>query len=460
MLGLAVALAAALGSPPDALRSPPRTARTTGPAASFLAAAAQGRSATPSGKRTSPGRRPSPNRPRRAPGPRLSPREEEPRGFRVRGHRILPVPTFRAEPSVGLTFGLRGRYVYRPPEETFDHARLDLVGRVSTRRVQDHTLDLQLRDLLHREEILDLNLRFVDDPVFPYLGVANFEPLRGRALAGDPEYKLHLRSVGAAFDYQQPFAVFERGQWGIETTGYARWLVGARFAYDWIRVPTESAQREREDPGTGSRWLQDDQPAAVNLRRGSIFGGLAWDSRDNGWSPTRGSLHDVSIELGGPWVASTRHWARFNGSARFYRSIGTPKVILANQFVADAILGDAPLVSQGEFGGLLVREGIGGRDTGRGYFRRRFIGPTKLYGSVELRVEPYELRIFKRTLSPAFKAFMDVGYVRGLGQADARPIISGGPGVYLVWDRFFVFRVDAGFSPEGFGVYFTTNHAF
>src|SRR5690606_37980353 len=92
---------------------------------------------------------------RRAPGPRLSPREEEPRGFRVQGHRILPVPTFRAEPSVGLTFGLRGRYVYRPPGETFDHARLDLVGRVSTKRVQDHTLDLQLRDLLHRQEILD-----------------------------------------------------------------------------------------------------------------------------------------------------------------------------------------------------------------------------------------------------------------------------------------------------------------
>lgn len=360
----------------------------------------------------------------------------------------MPVPTFRSEPSVGLSFGLRGRYVYRPPGESFDHARIDLSGRVSTNRVQDHTIDVQLRNLLHREEILDLNLRFVDDPVFPYVGIANFEPLRQAELSA-PEHRVNLRAVGGAFDYQQPFAVFERGQWGIETTGYARWLVGARFAHDRIIA------------APGSRWTEEGNPQELRLRRGSIFGGLGWDSRDNGWSPTRGSLHDVSIELGGPWAASTRHFARFNGSARFYRSIGTPKVVLANQFIADAILGDAPLVSQGEFGGLLVREGIGGRDTGRGYYRRRFVGPTKLYTSVELRVEPYELRLRKRTLSPGLKTFMDVGYVRrGPGQDDARPIISGGPGFYFVWDRFFLLRVDAGFSPEGFGVYVTTDHAF
>ncbi|MCX4245269.1 BamA/TamA family outer membrane protein [Paraliomyxa miuraensis] len=428
-LGLAVALAVAPGSsPPTAI----------GPGGSFGAAAraAAGRVLA---------RRKAPDRP--APGPRLSPKEEEPRGFRVQGHRILPVPTIRAEPSVGLTLGLRARYVYRPPGETFDHARLDVVGRVSTKRVQDHTLDLQLRDLLHRQEILDLGLRFVDDPVFPYIGIANFEPLSRDQLQAPPQ-RVHVRSIGGAMDYQQPFAVFEPGQLGIETTGYARWLVGARFAHDRIE----------SEPDT--RWIDDGNPLATSLRRGSVFGGLAWDSRDNGWSPTKGSLHDVSVELGGPWVGSTQVFTRFNGSFRFYRPIVSPKVILANQFLADAIVGDAPLWNQGELGGLLVREGIGGRDTGRGYFRRRFVGPLKLYGSVELRVEPYEIRIRKRTLTPALKAFMDVGYVRGPGQDDARPIISGGPGAYIVWDRFFVFRVDAGFSPEGQAIYFTTDHAF
>ncbi|MEM7152864.1 MAG: BamA/TamA family outer membrane protein [Myxococcota bacterium] len=439
MFGLAVALAAALGSP--------ATPRTSGPGGPFATAASHALPADRPARSAKAQHAKTRNPSRPAPGPRLSPREEEARGFRVRGHRILPVPTFRAEPSVGLTLGLRGRYVYRPPGETFHRARLDIVGRVSTKRVQDHTVDLQLRDLLHRQEIIDVSFRFNDDPVFPYPGVANFDRLSGRELL-DPFYQVHLRSIGGAVDYQRPFAVFERGKLGIETTGYARWFLGARFAHDRIEAEPDTLYT---DDGGRERTV---------LRRGGFFGGLAWDSRDNPWSPTRGSLHDLSIELGGPWAASTRHWARFNGSARFYRPLGTPKLILGNQFLADAILGDAPLVSQGEFGGLLVREGIGGRDTGRGYFRRRFIGPTKLYASVELRIEPHEFRIFKRTLTPAIKGFMDVGYVRGPGQVGVQPIISGGPGVYFIWDRFFVFRIDAGFSPEGRGIYFTTNHAF
>lgn len=357
------------------------------------------------------------------------------------------MPTFRAEPSAGLTFGLRGRYVYRPPGQTFDRVRFDLVGRISTRKIQDHRLGLQLRDVLHREEIIDVSLRFIDNPVFPYPGVANMEQLDRDTLLTE-ENRVELRSIGGAFDYQRPFAVFEPGQWGIKSRGYARWFVGGRFAHDRIIAEPDS------------RYVRDENPERTSLRRGGLFGGLAWDSRDNGWSPTNGSLHDVSVELGGPWAASTRHWARLNGSARFYRALGTPKVILANQFLADIILGDAPLVSMGEFGGLLVRDGIGGRRTGRGYFRRRFIAPTKLYSSIELRVEPHEFRLFKRTLAPGIKGFMDVGYVRGSLQPEIRPILSGGPGVYVVWDRFVVFRFDAGFSPEGMGLYFTSGHAF
>lgn len=441
MLGLALVLAAPLGAsaPPSPPPTPPAVVSTPQPDEP-----PQGAAAPPD-----PDAEPDPpagKKKRKRPGPRLSPREAKPRGFRLRGHRILPVPTFRSEPSVGLTFGLRGRYVYRPPGEAFDHVRFDLVGRISTRLVQDHRMTLQLRDMLHREEIIDVSARFIDDPVFPYPGVANFEALDRQTLL-QPENRVTLRSVGGAVDYQQPFAVFEPGQWGIETKGYARWFVGARFAHDRILAADDS------------RYQADGNPARTTLRRGGVFAGLAWDSRDNGWSPTRGSLHDVSLELGGPWVASTRHWARANASTRFYRSLGTPKLILANQFLADVIVGDAPLMAMGQFGGLMVRQGIGGRDTGRGYFRRRFIGATKLYSSIELRAEPIEFRVFRRTVAPGLKAFMDVGYLPD-PKRRTQPIVSGGPGAYIVWDRFFVFRFDVGFSPEGFGMYLTSSHSF
>lgn len=370
------------------------------------------------------------------------------RGFGARVHRFLPVPSFRAEPAIGLTFGLRARYVYRPPDQQFDRVRVDLVGLVSTRLVQDHSLTVRTRDLLHRQEIVDLSAVFNDDPVFPYIGIADDAFYRQAQLEND-YFRIDRRTIGGSLSYQQPFAVVERGRWGMKTTGYARWFVGTRFAYDDLQA----------DPD--SRYALDTNTTRVKLRRGGVLGGIAWDSRDNGWSPVRGSLHDASVELGGPWMASSRTWVRLNASTRFYRPLGTDKLILANQFLADVIVGDAPLVSQGEFGGLLVREGIGGRDLGRGFYRRRFVGRRKLYASAELRFEPYEFKILRRYVSPGLKVFTDVGSAAAPPRFLSRaPHISGGGGAYLIWDRFFVLRFDAGVSEEGLGLYVTANHAF
>lgn len=196
-------------------------------------------------------------------------------------------------------------------------------------------------------------------------------------------------------------------------------------------------------------------------RRGSLFGGLAWDSRDNEWSPAAGGLHDASVEVAGPWSGASSTWVRLNASFRWYRALGTDKVVFAQQLLLDALLGDAPFVAQGEFGGFLSREGIGGRYLGRGYFRRRFIGSTKAYASTGIRVEPWEFRLGTWTLTPGIKGFFDVGKVFAWSEsivAGLRP--SGGPGAYFVWDRFMVMRADVGFSPEGVAVVVVADHAF
>jgi hypothetical protein len=373
---------------------------------------------------------------------------ERPRGFGARVHRFLPVPSVRLEPAIGLTLGARARYVYRPPDQQFDKVRVDLVGLVSTRLVQNHTLDVRTRDLFHREEILDLGFAFNDDPVFPYVGVAE-DAFHRRQQLQHEYFQIDRRTISGAFSYQQPFAVVEKGRWGMHTTGFARWFVGTRFAFDELHADADS------------RYFADSGQSEARLRRGGVLGGITWDSRDNGWSPTRGALHDASVEFGGPWMVSSRTWVRANASTRFYRPLGTDKLILANQFLADFIVGDAPVVPQGEFGGLLVLEGIGGRDLGRGFYRRRFIGRRKLYASAEIRFEPHEFKILRRYIAPGLKIFTDVGSAAAPPRfLSSRPHISGGGGVYVVWDRFFVLRFDAGVSEEGTGLYVTANHAF
>lgn len=38
--------------------------------------------------------------------------------------------------------------------------------------------------------------------------------------------------------------------------------------------------------------------------------------------------------------------------------------------------------------------------------------------------------------------------------------MSGGAGIYAVWDKFEVLRLDPGFSPEGFALVMSADHAF
>jgi hypothetical protein len=81
--------------------------------------------------------------------------------------------------------------------------------------------------------------------------------------------------------------------------------------------------------------------------------------------------------------------------------------------------------------------------------------------STELRWQPFEWAIRRRTLGLGFKGFADLGEVfqpDGILADGLR--VAGGGGLYFVWDRFFVFRGDFAVSPEGFQWYVVSGHAF
>ncbi|HEY8378725.1 MAG TPA: hypothetical protein VIK91_19670, partial [Nannocystis sp.] len=127
----------------------------------------------------------------------------------------------------------------------------------------------------------------------------------------------------------------------------------------------------------------------------------------------------------------------------------------------DALWGDAPLVPLGEFGGLFPTEALGGAAAGRGWMRRRYIGRYKAFGSLELRFEPLELKIRRHTLGIGLKGFVDLGLVaQRVRDLPHHWHVSGGTGLQIIWDRFAVLRLDAGFSRESYGVYFLNEHAF
>ncbi|HFE45105.1 MAG TPA: hypothetical protein ENJ18_06365 [Nannocystis exedens] len=363
-----------------------------------------------------------------------------------RKHRFVGVPQILQDPAFGTMFGLRARYVKRRPGTRLDRVQLDLAARISTLKVQDHDLRLQLRDLLGRNEMIFVLGAIDVNPTYPYLGVANNKPLIGVDFR-DPYYTVKLRTFAASLVYAEP-------AWMVPATadhppGFLRWFVGATFAVD------------RFEPYEDSLFAKE-RPEEVGLqRRGYFVGGLQWDRRDNEWHPTTGALHEASWTLAGPWAGGSRSWSRFSLLARWYRALGSKKIVFAQAAILDALIGLPPLIPLGQVGGLEPMDGLGGLSFGRGYYRRRFIGDTKAAVMTELRYTPINFKLLRWSVGLGVRAFVDVVKVFQANEslhANLHP--SGGGGLYVLWDRFFVLRGDFGYSAEGAALYISGGHPF
>jgi len=368
------------------------------------------------------------------------------RRVEFRKSRFVGLPQILQDPAFGTIFGLRGRYVNRREGMAFDRIQLDLAARISTRRIQDHDLRLQLRDLLGRDELIFV-LGGVDiDPAFPYFGVANNTNLAGVDLK-DSRYAVELRTFSGSIAYAEPL-------WEVPATvdrprGVLRWFAGLTFAVDRFKAYEGSLFAEQRPEEEG---LQ---------RRGYVVGGLQWDRRDNEWHPSTGAIHEASWTLAGPWAGGSRTWSKFNVMARWYRKLGSEKLIFAQAAIIDAIIGIPPLIPMGQVGGLEPIESLGGRFIGRGFYRRRFIGDTKAVVMTELRYTPIDFKLLRWSVGLGVRGFVDMVKVFQANEslhASLHP--SGGGGLYVLWDRFFVLRMDFGYSAEGAGLYLAGGHPF
>lgn len=361
-------------------------------------------------------------------------------------HRFLPLPSVRSQPGVGLMLGGTVQYAFRANNDAPNRVYMIFESRASLRRVQEHGMFIRLRDLLGRQEIFEIGAGGRLDPVFPYFGVANNHNLDGLDLL-DRYYTTRIITAGGFLNYQHPLWRLPASRDG--PAGVLRSYTG--FAYHVDQVT----------PYEGSLLLAERPVANLDARRGIIRLGLTWDRRDNEWSPGRGALFDVIVDNAGPWTGSSDAWGRVSGNFRNYWTLGIDKLVLAHRITFDALWGDAPLVALGEIGGLTPSDALGGASTGRGWMRRRYIGRLKAFGTLELRFEPVEFKVRRHTLGIGLKGFVDLGMVaQRMMDLPKHWHVSGGTGLSMIWDRFAVLRLDAGFSRESFGLYFISEHSF
>jgi outer membrane protein assembly factor BamA len=284
--------------------------------------------------------------------------------------------------------------------------------------------------------------------VFSHAGIANHEALSNRILRAE-RYEGRRLTVSANVRGEFQIADWTQASGTGEHRTVLRAFGGWNLAYDRFRAES------------GSQLLLD-APAALDdgQFRGTYYGGLVFDDRDNDWNPQRGGLFDVSGAAGGPWAGGASQWGRLNLSLRRYVNL-RERLVWASEVLVEGQLGEVPLIPLGEFSGVAFRGGVGGVDTGRGYFRRRFVGGEKAYASSELRWEPTRVHLWKIPVDIGLKPFVDLGMVGDRARNLAPGVhASAGAGVYVVWDEFEVVRADLGVSPEGVVVVMAADHAF
>jgi len=378
-------------------------------------------------------------------GPTPSRGRTKPKRKRDTNHRILPLPHVSSQPTTGLTLGGSLNYSYRRPGEEFNRAYLLAWSRVSVRGVQDHILSGRLRDMLGRKEVIQFGILISLDPVYPYFGINNHENLAGTDLNG-PYNRMKMDNYGGWFSYEHPLWQLHRPG---KPSATLRQYTGLFYYVDVVRGYE------------GSRLVENDPNLVGTYRRGIIRGGLTWDSRDNDWSPRQGSLIDLTFDAAGPYTGSTSGWGRVHGTARNFWPLGRSGFVFAHRVTLDALFGQAPLMALGEFGGLFPMDAYGGAFVGRGFARRRYIGNIKATATAEIRFTPLEFNLGRNKLGLGFEGFVELGLVsQKFEDLLKKWYPSGGPGLLLIWNRFVVFRVEAGFSREGGALYLQSEHAF
>jgi outer membrane protein assembly factor BamA len=225
-------------------------------------------------------------------------------------------------------------------------------------------------------------------------------------------------------------------------------------------------------PYAGSLFAQD-HPDGEGGLSSVVNLGIMIDSRDNEPAPTQGWWSEGSVRATTPGL-STWTFAGFNVTVRGYTTlpIALPnggslgkRLVLANRFTLDGLVGDVPIQEMARLGGSFDAYTFGGADVGRGVRVQRYLGKGRVINMTELRYRFAELAAFEQAFAFTAVGFVDAGIVADelVAPADVGVVASGGGALRMAWNENFIVRLDVGVSPaEAFApqVYITVNQPF
>lgn len=172
------------------------------------------------------------------------------------------------------------------------------------------------------------------------------------------------------------------------------------------------------------------------------------DSRDNKFSPLKGSFYQFKTNFTSRVLGSTHSFNSYYLDLRKYLNLGSNN-ILAMQLYSQFTFGNSPFQAKAYYGGA---------DVARGYFKGRYIDDHLYVVQME-----YRMPLSKRWELAAFALTGNVGSNESDNElfTDYKSSFGFGPRYFLYKNKRTLLRLDIGMNKDGNGgIYFGVNEAF
>lgn len=240
-------------------------------------------------------------------------------------------------------------------------------------------------------------------------------------------------------DFEEYYAVnFPRFRLQFTRNLKGPWYIGGRIWADAFDIP-------RSELDTSGLLIQEIIPGSDG---GRVHGGglkIAYDTRDNVYSSTKGAFVELVVQDHSNYWLSEYTFSKYRFEAKAFKKI--KNTVVAAQLLTIQTTGNVPFNHMGYVGGSFIN---------RGYYEGRYRDKSMLSGQVEVRFDIY------RKFSGV--AFGSVGVVGGAPQELAfnNSRFAGGGGVRYDLDekKGVKIRLDYALGKESTGFYLTFGEAF
>lgn len=364
----------------------------------------------------------------------------------VRRTEVGFVPLVGGDTDVGLGAGVLGTVAGVAPDIQPYRWAVEAAGFISVKRqesrfinpYQDYSLQWTVPNLANKRLRFEIRPSYTKETTQRYYGLGN----ASLAPSPDvPERDFYGRTHPTLW-LRVRYRFWERLHGGV----------GASYTQNWLTINPAStlAQEMAAGDPTIRALLGGASRHGVLLLEGLAL----WDSRDSETVPEQGQVHQVRFRVSPALGGDTLPYAyqQLNLSSRLYVKAIPDRLVLAARVVADMQFGHPPFYELARYDDTFA---LGGQNGVRGVPAQRYYGKIKVFGTVEIRSQLVQFRLFKKSMTLGAAAFFDAG--RAWAEWASHPELDGrgwglkygtGGGLRLQEGKTFVVRADIAWSPD------------